>query len=168
MPFVPSFTVSNNAVNPTTFTIVDTSTGTDVLIVDRQILIYDATNTLILGSPIDFPVASGTTINLNILSQDVAVNIIINWNYAGGVVTYTANQIFGFTGFLEWFFYGLIQQIAAKATIANDTNFIANLSKLRVLIDAVNNAITFGQSIFNAQNMISMAQYMQTNTTLFF
>lgn len=168
MALTPAFSVSNNATNTNSFVVTDTSTGSDGTITTIQFQIYDDTNTPVLNSPISFPYVANSTYTIPGLTQDLAVNIVTNWLNVGGTVLYTANQIFVFTGFLEWFYYSLVQQIAAKATIANDTNFISNLSWLRTLIDSANQSISVGASIFNAANMLSLAQNLQTNQTLYF
>jgi hypothetical protein len=87
---------------------------------------------------------------------------------SGGNVLYTSSQIGVFTGFLEWFYYGLIQQIAANNGVLRDTLFTGNLGILRTLIDSATQAITIGTSVYNSESMILLAQNMQTNQTLFF
>jgi hypothetical protein len=81
---------------------------------------------------------------------------------------YSSSQIFDFTGFLEWYFYGLIQQIAANNSILRDNLFTQNLGQLRTLIDSANQAINIGASVYNSQSMILLAQNMVNNQNLFF
>lgn len=169
MPLTAAFTVGNNSsINQTTFQIVDTSTGTDGTVTKFVVTIYDAANNQIPGSPFSFAYTQNATYNLSVLTQDLAVNIVCNWNNVGGVSQATANQIFVFTGFLEWAYYSLIQQVSAQNKLLVDTNFFFNLSNLRTLIDSANQAITVGNSIFNAEAMILLAQYLINNPNLFF
>lgn len=170
MPLNPSFTVSNNSVQTNVFVLTDTSTGSDVNIASRSIFIYLIDNSLFTGSSIPFPLVAGNgdTISPSILTQDFAYSITVNWLDGSGNTLYTFSIIGVFTGFLEWFFYGLTQQIAAQSSIQNDSSFYNNYSKLRVLIDSANQAINIGGSIFNAQNMILLAQQLQQNSTLYF
>ena len=166
MALTPSFVVSNNNVNTNQFTVTDTSTGADPNVVDRQILIYLSDNSLF--ATIDFPLAYGSSISPTILTQDFTCNMTINWLDSGGVILYTSSQIGIFTGFLEWFYYSLTQTLASKPNIANDTEWYYNYSKLRTFIDSATQAIQVGLSVFNAQNMILMGQYLETNQQLFF
>src|SRR5665213_3076138 len=116
---VPSFTVSNNNVTTSSFSIVDTSTGADAAIANRLIYISLADNSLFTGAPIQFPLSAGASISPNILTQDLAFNCVVQWVDSSGNILYTASRVGLFTGFLEWFFYGLTQQIAAQSNIQN-------------------------------------------------
>ena len=165
---VPSFTVSNNDVTTSSFSVVDTSTGADAAIANRLIYISLSDGSLFTGAPIQFPLSAGNSISPNILTSDFSFSMQIQWVDANGVVVEQISQIGVFTGFLEWFFYGLTQQIAAQSNIQNDSVFYDNWSKLRVLIDSASQAISIGGSIFNAQNMILMAQQLSTNPNLYF
>lgn len=168
MALTPSFTISNNSsISQNTFSITDSSTGSDGTVTKFVVFIYDDTNTQITNSPFTFTYTPNATYNLSVLTQDIAVNIVVQWQTVTSAVVVTTSQIFVFTGFLEWFFYGLIQQVAANNNLFRDRNFFANLSQLRTLIDSANQAINIGNSIFNAEAMILLAQYMQTNSNLF-
>lgn len=169
MPLVPAFTIANNSGIPqNNFLITDTSTGADGTVTKFVVTIYDDTNTQLAGSPITFTYTPNATYNVGILTQDIAVNVVVVWATTGGATVVTTNQIFVFTGFLEWYYYGLVQQVAANNSLFADRGFFLNLSNLRTLIDSANQAINIGGSIFNAQAMILLAQYIQTNNNLFF
>lgn len=169
MSLTAAFTVGNNSsVNQSVFVLTDTSTGTDGTVTRLVVTIYDAANIQIPGSPFSFPYTLNAAYNISGLTQDIAVNIVVSWNNVGGVSQATTSQIFVFTGFLEWFYYGLIQQVSAQNRLLVDRNFFENLSKLRTLIDSANQSITIGASIFNAEAMILLAQYMSQNINLFF
>lgn len=168
MPLTAAFTVSNNIVTPSTFQIVDTSTGSDGTVTKFVVFIYDAANIQIPGSPFTFAYTPNATYNLAVLTQDIAVNIIVQWQTVASAVQVTTNQIFVFTGFLEWFNYGILQQVSAQNRLLVDRNFFSSMSELRNLIDNANKSIEVGNSIFNAEAMIILAQYMANNPTLFF
>ena len=168
MPLSPAFTVGNNDVVASQFTVVDTSTGSDASIVNRLIYIFLSDNSLFTGAPIQFPLSAGDTITPNILISDFAWSIQIQWVDANGVMVEQASQIGAFTGFLESFEYGLVQQIAANNSIINDKNFLDNLGNIRTFIDDAQLSIDYGQSVYNAEAMILLAQYLSTNSTLFF
>lgn len=163
MPLVPVISVTNNNIVTSQFTVNDLSTGSDAAIANRLIFIYDYQNNLFTGAPIQFPLSAGGSITPNILTQDFAFNCVVQWVDASGNVLYTTSQIGVFTGFLEWFEYGLSQQIAAQPNLLNDINFFNNWSKLRTFIDGASNAITIAGSIYNSQSMIQLAQYIVNN-----
>jgi hypothetical protein len=169
MSLIPSVTVGNNSVTTSTFIVTDTSTGSDAAIANRLIYIYLADNSLFTGAPIQFPLSAGTSISPSILTQDFAYSITVNWVDSSGNVLYqVSGQLGVFTGFLEWFYYGLTQEVAANSVIMNDVVFFYNWSNLRNLIDSANNSITIGGSIYNAQNMILLAQGLANNSNLNF
>jgi len=168
MPLSPAFTVGSNFVSTSQFLVTDTSTGADAAIANRLIYIYDSANNLFTGAPIQFPLSAGASITPNILTKDFAYNIVLNWVDSSGAILYTASQVGVFTGFLEWFFYNLTQNIAAQPSIINDRVWFGNYSKLRTLIDSALQAIQIGGSVFNAQDMILLAQELTNNSNLYF
>lgn len=168
MSFTPSFTVGNNLPVSSTFQISDTSVGSDGAIASRSIFIYDYANNLFGGAPIQFPLSAGSSISPSILTQDQAYSITINWLDAGGATLYTASNIGCWTGFLESFYYSLTQQVAANNKTLNNKNFLANFFNLRNFIDASQQAITYGNSIYNSEDMILLAQNLVNNQALYF
>lgn len=169
MALTPSFTIGNNASVTSTFLVTDTSTGSDVAIANRLLYLYDASNTLFTGAPIQFPLSAGSTLSPAILTQDFAFSATMVWTDSGGNPLYTVSMQLGvFTGFLESFAYGLSQQVAANNSILNDVVFYGNWGKLRTLIDSANQAIAIIGSIYNSQSMILLAQDLTTNSNLNF
>jgi hypothetical protein len=168
MPLVPSFTVASTS-NPAALLLTDTSTGSDGAVVDRQVLIFNAAGTPILGSPFDWPIANAA-ITLTPLQADQALNIQVNWNNSSGVALYTKSQLFVAEQYAEQFEYSLIQQMAATTnlSILNDYEFFQNLSKLRTLIDSAFQAISAGADIFSSQFCIALYQQMLNNPNLYF
>lgn len=166
MPLVPSFTVSQNNVTPSTFTLTDTSSGADGAIANRLIYLYQADNTLFGGAPIQFPLGP-SSISPMVLDKDYAFNVVVTWTDASGNVLYTFSLLIAFTGFLKWFSYGLTQQISANNSILNQKFYMANWFKLKTLISNAFEAIAVAGSIFNAQESLTLAQYMVTNQNLY-
>jgi hypothetical protein len=165
MALSPSFTVGNNASVTSTFLVTDTSTGSDIAIANRLLYLYDYSNVLFTGSPIQFPLSAGLTLSPAILTQDFAFAATMVWTDSGGNPLYTVSGQLGvFTGFLESFIYGLTQQIAANSSILNDTLFSKNWGDLRNLIDSANQAISIVGSVYNSQSMVILAQKSITNS----
>ena len=165
MPLTPSFSVSPTS-NPAAFLLTDTSTGSDVAITDRVLTIYKPDNS-IFGT-YDFPLSAGSSITITALSADLAANLILNWNNVGGTSLYNFNLIYAFTQFAENFYYTLTQQQQAQPAFLNDNQYFQNKSKLRVLIDSANQAISVGKDLFSASISISLYQIMLNNPKLYF
>ena len=168
MPLVPSFTVAPTS-NPAALLLTDTSTGSDVAVVDRQILIFNAAGTPITGSPFDWPIAD-PSITIAPLQADQALNIQVNWNNSSAVALYTKSQLFAAEQYAQQFEYSLIQQMAATTnlSILNDFQFFQNLSKLQTLIDSASRAIVTGADVFSSQFCISLYQQLLNNPNLYF
>ena len=169
MSLNPAFSVGNNSVNTNSFVITDLSTGSDIAIANRLVFFYLVDNSLFTGAPIQFPLSAGSSITPSILTSDFAYACTMQWvDGSGNVLYYVNGQLGVFTGFLEWFYYGLVQQIAANNSILNDVVFVNNWGKLRTLIDSASQAITIGNSIYNSQSMILLAQNLTINSNLNF
>lgn len=167
MALVPSFTVAATS-NPAQLLLTDTSTGSDVAITDRQILIYDASGTLVVAA-IDWPIADAS-ITIAPLTEDKALRIQVNWNDTSAAALYTATELFAAVQYAEQFYYSLTQQQAASAhpNILNDLPYFQNKSNLRLWIDSAVQAISEGVDIFSAQFCIDLYQPMLNNHNLFF
>ena len=180
MAITVSFTVSQVVGSPENIVITDTSTGSDVLAVNRRIYVTNAAgayltedNTISTSSAyIEWPLAAGNTKTLSdILSQDMALNVTLTYvNVSGGTVA-TDTSLEGFTLYNETFYYGLTQAQASQSSpppIIQDTNYFSNKMQLRVLIDSGNQAITLGADIQTAQNCYNMATQMVNNENDYF
>ena len=165
MPLVPSFTIGIN-INPSNIIITDTSTGSDVAITDRKILLYTVTN--ILLTTLDFPLSAGSSITIAPLTQDVALNVVVNWvNVAGGIL-YTSSQIYAFTGFSEAYYYGLTQAEASNPGIIQSQTYYQKKSELRTFLDDAPQSINIGNDLGNAQAAILRAQFIIINADKWF
>lgn len=174
MAFVGAFTVTPNPLDPTSFTILDQSSG-DTNITDRQISLFlvtggtltpaGSTTTYIdwpIGSPSPFPITG-------LLVQDYSLLISVTWissNPISGSV-YTVTQVYTFTANTIAFIYSLVQQIAAQQTLLNDQDFIQNMGKIQTFLDSAIQAQAYS-SQGNAQQMLNFALYMIQNKQLFF
>jgi hypothetical protein len=125
MALTPAFTIAATS-TPGQLTLVDTSTGSDGAITDRQILIYLASGSLF--TTIDWPYAN-SSITITPFTKDYGVNVIVNWT--DGVNTlYSTSLLFASVGFGFAEFYNLSQQIASSPVIPNTTNFLSNYYNL--------------------------------------
>jgi hypothetical protein len=170
MPFTPSFSVSITT-DPSSFTITDTSTGSDGSITTRQVFLNKADGTTLVptgvATPyIPFPLSMGNTLNLTgILPNDMALDIQVVWIATSN---YQTDSAYLFNTFSKQFEYNLIQQQASKPNIINDFNYWGNLSKFQTLLDNAEQAIAEASDIYNAQLNLDILLYMITNQSLFF
>lgn len=168
MALSPAFSIGISA-DPSTIVINDVSTGSDGAVVGRKINLYDVSNNLYGASPYDWPnFPSSSTITINPLLKDKALNIIVTWVNNAGAVLYTSSLIYVFVGYAEQFYYSLTQEQQGKPDIINDQTYFENKSKLRTLIDSAQQAISVGQDIYSAQNCIELYTPMLQNPNLYF
>jgi len=168
MAITASFTVNQTVGAPSVINLIDTSTGSDGTAVARRIYIANSANTYLVpsGTTTDyilFPLADGSSISMDVLNVDSAVNITLQYVNVSGSVVATVTSLEGFTLFNETFYYGLTQSQASQSSpppIIQDTNYFSNKMQLRVLIDSGNQAISLGADIQSAQNCYNMATAM--------
>jgi len=167
MAFSPSFTIGiSTDGDASAIILTDTSTGSDGAIASRQILLYQTDNTLLTAA---IPWASATNpITINPLTQDIALNITINWLDSSGATLYTSSQIYAFTFYAELFYATLTRNQSSQFKVTQDSNYYSNKSLLRVLIDSTNQAINVMQDIFSAETCISLYQQLINNQNYYF
>lgn len=152
-------------VDPSAMILADTSSGSDVNIASRKILLYDYQNNL-FGS-FAWPLASNP-FTINPLTQDIALNVVIQWLDVSGNVLYTANQILPFTGYGEQFKYGLIQTEVTNEGILQDVNYQSYFNTLSNYLDGAIQAIIIGQSIGNSQSQIVKEKFLVINSNNYY
>jgi hypothetical protein len=172
MPFSPSFTVSQNPTNPGYIVLTDTSTDTDASIVSRRITIKDSEGNYIVtsGTTTNYMVwGLGTNpISLNVLTQDTAANVKVEWLYAGNVVQYTTNANYCFTQYNKQFLYYLIQLQSLNYNIIQDTNYWGNVGIFWTNITGAINSVEIGNDIVAAQVCLNRATNMAANQSKYF
>ena len=170
MPLTPNFSTSQQAGLPSNVIITDTSTGSDVAIVSRRVFLVNYAGEYVVadGTTTNYTVwpLAQSSISIDCLSVDAALSVTVNWVDAGGVTLYTKTSLAGFTLFNETFYYSLTQGQAAISNpsyILQDNTYFQNKSRLRVLIDSGNQAVTLGYDITTAQECYDLATYMVNN-----
>lgn len=172
MPLSPAFTVSQSAASPNLVILEDTSTGSDGAITQRRIYIEDSTGAFIVPSGtttdyIQWPLADNP-ISLNVLTQDTAANIKVQWLNVSNAVLYEDNEDFPITQYNQQFYFYLIQQLALRPATYQDTNYASNLALYWTYIIGAINAIDTGQSLAASQGLLDLATNMKNNQSLFF
>lgn len=175
MAFVGSFSISPNPIDPSSFLILDTSTGVDPNITDRQIFAYkvDGTTLVLPGSTltyIDWPPGSASPFPVTgLLTQDYSINFIVNWissnPQAGG--TYTSSLLYTFVANINTFINSQLQSVSAQQNILNDQLFYESMMKLYIEVQNAQNATAFGQQ-GAAQNALNRAIALIQQKQLYF
>jgi hypothetical protein len=172
MPLVPNFTASQFSGTPSVITLTDTSTGSDVAITSRRVYLLQANGTFLVpaGTTTDYVVWDlvDTSIDLDVLSQDSALSITVQWMSSTNTIVTSKTISFAFTAYNETFYYGLTESQVANSNLSASTNWYQSKLVLRVEIDSADQAITFASDIYSAQAALNRATYISTNQALFF
>lgn len=172
MPIVPSFSTQQTIGLPSIITFTDTSTGSDVAVTQRRIYLYTNDGTALVPSGtlttyVSWALAN-STISVDVLTKDYALNIIVQWLSATNVILYSSSQLLVFTLYNKTFYYSLTQLQSSTPSIVQDKNYYDNKAKLWTAITSAENAVTIGGDIQGAQLAIDTATYLTDNENLFF
>jgi hypothetical protein len=172
MAISPSFTASQNSGTPSIITLTDTSTGTDVAITQRRVYLLQSNGQYLVptGTTTDYIEWDivDPTISLNVLVQDTALSITVQWLSVSNTVIESVTTSFAFTAYNETFYYGLTESQVANANLTASTNWYQTKMILRVELDSAYQAITFASDIFSAQAALNRATFISTNQSYFF
>lgn len=172
MPLTPSFTASQNSGTPNIITLTDTSTGSDVTITKRRVFLLQSNGQYLVPTGtstnyIDWNLAD-VSISLDVLTQDTALSVTVQWLTASNVVVTNKTTSFAFTAYNETFYYGLTEDQVANSSLAYSNDWYQNKMILRVELDSATQAISFASDIFSAQSALDRATYISTNSNFFF
>ena len=172
MPISPSFTASQNSGTPSIITLTDTSTGSDGAITQRRVYLLQSNGQYLVptGTTTDYVEWDivDSTISLNVLVQDTALSITVQWLSVTNTVIESVTTSFAFTAYNETFYYGLTESQVANANLTASTNWYQTKMILRVELDSAYQAITFASDIFSAQAALNRATFISTNQSFFF
>ena len=172
MSFVPNFTASQTSGQPSVIVLTDTSVGTDVTIATRRVYLLQSNGTFLVpaGTTTDYVVWDlvDPSISLDVLAQDTALSITVQWLTSANAVVTSKTISFAFTAYNETFYYGLTESQVANSNLSASTNWYQTKLVLRVEIDSADQAITFASDIYSAQAALNRATYISTNQALFF
>jgi hypothetical protein len=172
MPLSPNFTASQNSGTPNLIFLTDTSTGSDGTITKRRIYLLQSDGTYLVPAGtatnyIEWALVDVTT-SLNVLIQDTALSITVEWLTSVNVVVANKTTSFAFTAYNETFYYGLTESQVANANLTASTNWYQTKMILRVELDSAYQAISFASDIFSAQAALNRATFISTNQSYFF
>lgn len=172
MAFSPSFSISQTALAPQLIIAEDTSTGSDGTIASRRITFTTASGTTLVESGVTTSYNSwalvDTTQSFDVLTQDYALSILVQWLDISNNVLYSSTQSYCLAYFNKQFMYYLTQQESLTPNIVQDTNYISNKAALWVSIVAAVNAVEIGGDIAGSQNELNIGTNLRLNENLFF
>lgn len=172
MALSPNFTASQNYGTPSVITLTDTSTGSDVTIAKRRVYMLQANGTYLVpaGTTTDYVdwTLSDVSISLDVLAQDSALSITVQWLTSGNVVVQSKTTSFAFTAYNETFYYGLTESQVANSNLTASQDWYGWKMTLRVELDSATQAISFASDIYSAQSALNRATYISTNSNYFF
>lgn len=172
MPLTASFTASQTIGFPSIVTITDTSTGSDGAVVGRRVFLTTGYNTFLVpsGTTTSYIAWSilNTSINIDALDKDYALQVTVQWVDVNGNVLYTDSNLYGFTLYNEQFLYNLTQHQTSEYQIIQDITYYSNKEAMRVEIDSGNQAVSLARDLAGAQSCYDRATYMRVNENKFF
>jgi hypothetical protein len=167
-----SFTVTQTVGEPSVVTITAVVSGTDAAVTQRRVYLQTDSGEFLVptGTSTDYVEwdIADASIDIDCLDKDYALRIYVEWNNVSGTALYDSEQFVGLTLYNESFDYQTTQLMAANKLLINDNNFWSNKSKLRTLIDAGNNAISFASDLDNAQSCYDDATQLRVESQYFF
>lgn len=172
MAFDPNFTVTQNYGSIADFTIIDTSTGTDLTITDRRIYLRKSNATYLTpaGSTtnyITWLISGNQLVITDILDIDYALDITVEY-YAGATIIYTKTILTLFTAYSELFLRILTQAQAGNNKLLDNDNFWYKKIKLRTLVDDATQAVALINDQTIATYCLNEAKDITDNIELFY
>jgi hypothetical protein len=172
MAFSENFSVSQVALNPALVFISDDSTGTDAAITSRRAYVQTSLGTYLVESGVttDYNAwALGVSpLELDILSEDTAVSITIQWLNVSNAVLYTKTQSYCLAYYNKQFLYELVQAQALTPNILQDANYNSNVATFWTTIIGAINSVEFGADIAAAQASLNRGTEMRLNQSKYF
>lgn len=109
-----------------------------------------------------------TSKSLDVLAQDSALSITVQWLNSSNVVVQYKTNVYAFTAYNETFYYGLTEDQVANSNLTASQDWYGWKMALRVELDSAYQAISFASDIFSAQSALNRATYISTNSNYFF
>lgn len=162
--------VATQGVDATSFSLEDTSTGSDSNLTGRTITLALVDGSGLGASPVSWPLGEGSTKTLTgYLPKDYSVNITVTWTSSSPIPgsSYTKTALYTFTGNTNNFIYGIVQDLAAQQNLSNDVEFYNSLGRIQTEVDSAVIATTYGDQ-FSAQAALDRAYNIITHENFFF
>lgn len=173
MPLTPSFSVSQSAATPANVTFTDDSSGSDVLVTQRRIYVTDSNGDAVVPSGtstsyIQWALATNPIEVEDLLTEDLAVSVTVQWLNVSNVVLYDLTQVFCLREFNIQNFIYLVQQQALSPGVVQDTNYFSNLCQYWINIEGANTMVVEAEDLAGSQSCLNRAIQMLNNETFYF
>lgn len=176
MALTPNFSASQTIGEPGKINLSDISTGSDAAIVSRRVYIEDANGDYLVetGTTTDYEVwdYADSSITLDVLTQDTAANITVQWLSVSGIVLYTKTILYEFSLNGDQFLLNLtLAQISSNinsAGLSYNNTFYLNKMKVYVALNDAANAVEIGNNIAAAQAALNRSTDLISNNNNFY
>lgn len=171
MALTPSFSVSQSGTSPGTVTLEDTSSGSDAAISVRRVYVSDSSGTYLTGnSTVDYDtwLLINTSISLDILTQDTACEIRVDWCNSGGTVLYTETNSYCLAQYAKNFLYSIVQSQAQTPGVVQDTSYFSNLAQMWANLRGAINAVEVASDLSASQASLNRCINYENNESFFF
>ena len=172
MALVPSFTASQIIGQPNIIRLTDTSNGSDVTITQRRAYLQKVDGIYLVPTGTSTSYIAwdyvNATIDANVLTQDTAETIKVDWIDVSNVILYTYTISSVQTLYAQQYDFSLIAQEQSNQAILNSTNWVFSRMQLRLAINDAQNAISLANDIANAQAACDRGTALINNPNLFF
>lgn len=168
----PAFTAAQNPLYPNEVIVTDTSSGSDSDITQRRVYVQDYAGNYLVPSGtttdyVEWPLAD-SSITLDILTEDTAVSILVEWLDVSDVVVEELEETFCLAMYNQQFLYELVQLLGLTPSIPQDTNYSSNLANLWTAVRSAILAIEIGNDISASQASLNRATNLRINQSLYF
>lgn len=167
MAITPNFSISQVIGQPSIVVLADTSTGSDAAITQRRAFLRkpDGTFKVPTGTSTDYIqwAYADSSKSIDALDTDYAFDIVVQWLDVSNVVLYDKTIPAGLTLYNETYNYGLTRMFSANPLLINDDSFFDRMSSVRTVVDSGNQAISFAEDIFAAQQCYNYASTVRLN-----
>jgi hypothetical protein len=171
MPLVSSFSISQTNTEKSIITWTDTSTGSDVAVTKKRIYLqlHDGTYLVPEGTTTSYIETTGTTLEIDVLSEDKCLRIETNWLNASNAVLYgeDVSDLYVFDKYASEYDYSLQKAQTGNPKLVQDGDYYLNRVRLRCAIDEATTAKNYNDQ-YAAQSALDRAASFINNQTLFF
>lgn len=172
MPLVENFTAEQQLGFPSRILFTDTSTGSDGAVTSRRIFLLDSNG--------DYSVEEGTTttyevwpyadstITLDVMDEDKAFYITVQWLDVNNTVLYTKTELTVFRLYAITYYIYLIKTQSSNIKLREFGNFYKNLIRLLCSLQEAYDAVFYAGDILSAQAACDRAKELINNPSYFF
>lgn len=175
MAITPNFTRGQTLGLPSKVNLVDTSTGSDTeSITKRRVYFIDKDGNYIVptGITTDYSEWNSypgtTTLTLDLLENDMAVNIRIDWLNSSNVVKQSLTILSDFTLYAKTYYIFLCKAQSSNNKLRDSANFYKNYIKLLISVKEADDSVTLLNDISSSQAALNRAKLLIANPSNFF